>query len=56
MAEYLKLEADVKRLSELAGANAPSPEVSEAVGIAIGLLGLVVISLVRIADALEARS
>lgn len=54
--DHPKLEADIKRLAELAGTNAPSPEVGEAVGIAIGLLGLVVIALVRIADALEARS
>lgn len=52
------LEKDVKRLAELATVvrDPLFEDEAEAVGLAIGLAGIAVISLVRIAAALEAAT
>lgn len=48
------LDKQIIRLAELFGAKQKTPQgEEEAIGIAIGLVGLAIKSLVRIADALE---
>lgn len=49
------MEQNVKRLAEIvAGDERTQADHAEAVGLAFGLLGVVAIAVVRIADALEA--